>query len=236
MTEILLDTPPCRVRVLRNKRARRFTLRLDPGGDGAILTVPQTARDRAWRDFLHQHTDWLARALARQPDRVCVTDGAEVPIGGVPHRIELCQGRRRAAVQEEGRLILTGSGAEGPRVAAFLRLRARDLIEPAVRAYARRVGRRVERIALRDTRSRWGSCSTTGTLSFSWRLAMAPDAVLDYVAAHEAAHLAEMNHSPRYWKIVNDLVPGWQAHRDWLKSHGRVLHLYDFSSSDAGRT
>lgn len=233
MTEILLDDPPCRVVVIRNKRARRFTLRLDPGGNGAILTVPATARERAWRDFLNQHAGWLSRALARQPDRVTVAHGAEVPIGGVAHRVELHDGPRRAAVQAERRLILAGKGAEGPRVAAFLRLRARDLIEPAARAYARRVGKRIERISLRDTRSRWGSCSTTGTLSFSWRLAMAPDPVLDYVAAHEAAHLVEMNHSSRYWTIVDGLVPDWKAHREWLKAHGRALHLYDFNGGDA---
>ena len=229
MTEVRLDDPPCTVQVLRNKRARRFTLRLDPGGNGAILTIPVTARETAWRGFLDQHTGWLRKALARQPDRVAVTDGAEVPVGGVLHRVDVVEGPRRAARQDGGRLILSGAGAEGTRIAAFLRLRARDLIEPAARAYARRVGRRVERIALRDTRSRWGSCSTTGTLSFSWRLAMAPDAVLDYVAAHEAAHLVEMNHSPRYWRVVDGLVPDWKTHRDWLKTHGRGLHVFDFA-------
>ena len=228
MTEITLIDPPCRVTVLRNKRARRFILRLDPGGDGAILTVPAAARERAWRDFLDQHTGWLKRALSRQPARVAVAHGAEVPIGGVPHKIELREGRRRAPYVEDAQLILTGKGAEGPRVSSFLRLRARDLIEPAARTYARRVGRRIERISLRDTRSRWGSCSSSGTLSFSWRLAMAPDPVLDYVAAHEAAHLVEMNHSAKFWKVVGDLMPGWQDHRDWLKANGRSLHCYDF--------
>lgn len=235
MTEFLLNDPPCRVTVLRNKRARRFTLRLDPAGNGAILTVPPAARERACRDFLDQHAGWLAGALARQPERVVVAPGADVPIGGVAHRIELRDGPRRAPFLETGRLVLAGRGAEGPRVAAFLRLRARDLVEPAARAYARRVGRRIGRISLRDTRSRWGSCSTAGTLSFSWRLAMAPDAVLDYVAAHEAAHLVEMNHSPRYWAIVDSLVPGWKAQRDWLKARGRELHLFDFSGGDTAR-
>ncbi len=229
MTQIDLTDPPCRVTVLRNKRARRFTLRLDPGGGGAFLTVPDAAKQRDWHAFLNQHTGWLARALAKQPSRVVIADGAMVPIGGTEHKIELRDGRRRAPFVESNRLILTGKGAEGPRVAAFLRLRARDLIEPAVRLYARRVGRRVERISLRDTRSRWGSCSSTGTLSFSWRLAMAPDPVLDYVAAHEAAHLVEMNHSDRYWAVVDRLLPGWSEHRDWLKSHGRGLHRFDFA-------
>ncbi len=230
MTEILLARPPCRVNVLRNKRAKRFTLRLDPGGDGAILTVPANARERDFRDFLARHTVWLEKALAGQLARIMIADGVELPISGAACRIAVQDGKRRAPQLSGGELVLTGSGAEGPRVAAFLKLRARDLLEPAARLYARKVGRRVERIALRDTRSRWGSCSSTGTLSFSWRLAMAPDAVADYVAAHEAAHLVEMNHSPRFWRVVTDLVPDWQVHRDWLKAHGRALHRYDFSA------
>ena len=100
------------------------------------------------------------------------------------------------------------------------------LIEPAARAYARRVGRRVERIALRDTRSRWGSCSTTGTLSFSWRLAMAPDAVLDYVAAHEVAHLRHMNHGAEFWELVETLDPDFRRSEDWLKREGLSLRRY----------
>ena len=230
MTELRLDDPPCRVTVLRNRRARRFILRIDPGGDGAILTVPHGAPEPAYRDFLAKHSGWLRKALARQPSRIVVSDGIELPVGGEPVQVEVRDGRRRPPALESGRLVLIGTGAEGPRVAAWLKLRARDLIEPAARHYARRVGRRIERISLRDTRSRWGSCSTTGTLSFSWRLAMAPPEVLDYVAAHEAAHLAEMNHSPRYWKIVGQLVPDWRDRRDWLRTHGRSLHRYDFSA------
>lgn len=230
MTEILLADPPCRVVVQKNARARRFILRLDPGGDGAILTVPARVPEHEWRSFLQRHTGWLANAMARRPARVTVGHGTELPVGGAQVRIEVLDGRRRAARLDGGQLLLQGSGSEGPRVAAWLKLRARDLIEPAARMHARRVGRQIERISLRDTRSRWGSCSTTGTLSFSWRLAMAPDAVADYVAAHEAAHLVEMNHSPRFWRIVGDLVPDWKVHRDWLKAHGRALHRFDFSA------
>ena len=229
MTEILLADPPCRVTVQTNSRARRLILRLDPGGNGAILTIPPKVPEPEYRGFLARHSDWLRRALARQPARIAVANGIEIPVSGAGLRIEVEFGRRSAPRIDGKRLVLPGAGAVGTRVAAFLKLRARDRIEPAARLYARKVGRRAERIALRDTRSRWGSCSTTGTLSFSWRLAMAPDAVADYVAAHEAAHLVEMNHSPRFWRIVADLVPDWKTHRDWLKANGRGLHCYDFT-------
>ncbi|MEM1161801.1 MAG: SprT family zinc-dependent metalloprotease [Pseudomonadota bacterium] len=229
MSTIDLKDPPCRVTLIRNKRARRFTLRLDPGGDGAILTQPPGVPEAESRAFLVRQADWLRKALDKQGPKVIVRAGARVLVDGNYLRIVERAGPRRPPVIEGSDLVLQGAGAEGPRVATWLKLRARDAVQPAARGYARRLGRRIERISLRDTRSRWGSCSSTGTLSFSWRLAMAPPAVLDYVAAHEAAHLVEMNHSARFWDLCEKLCPGWKTHRDWLKTHGRSLHRYDFS-------
>ena len=126
--------------------------------------------------------------------------------------------------------MISGSGPIGPRVAALLKVRARDRLQPAARAYARKLGRRINAISLRDTTSRWGSCSSRGNLSFSWRLAMAPVEVQDYVAAHEAAHLVEMNHSDRYWATLAGIMPEYELHRCWLKREGRGLHAYRFEA------
>lgn len=211
-----------------NARARRLILRLDPQGDGAILTIPPGVAERDWRRFLDRNTDWLERALSRRPARQVIGAGSVLPIGGRDVTV-IAEDTRRGPPRLEGdSLILPGQGPAGPRVAAFLKFRARDVMEPATRLYARRVGRRVASITLRDNRSRWGSCSTTGAISLSWRLAMAPDSVAVYVAAHEAAHLVEMNHSPRYWGLLGQIMPGWETERDWLKRHGRALHRYDF--------
>jgi predicted metal-dependent hydrolase len=229
MSRIELDDPPCRVRLVRNTRARRFTLRLESAGAGAVLTVPPDVPDAESRRFLARHAGWLRSALARQPEEVVVGPGAELPVSGRPVMVELRRGPRRPPVMEDGTLVLHGAGAEGARIAAWLRLRARDALMPAVRGHARRLGRQIGAIALRDTRSRWGSCSSAGTISFSWRLAMAPPEVLDYVAAHEAAHLVEMNHSHRYWAVLAGLVPDYARHRAWLKSEGRRLHAYRFA-------
>jgi predicted metal-dependent hydrolase len=228
MMRIDLDDPPCRVRLVRNTRARRFTLRLESAGAGAVLTVPPGVPDAESRRFLARHAGWLRNALARQPDEVIVSPGAELPVAGRPVVVELRKGPRRPPVLDGRALVLHGAGAEGARIAAWLRLRARDALMPAVRGHARRLGRQIGSIALRDTRSRWGSCSSTGTISFSWRLAMAPPEVLDYVAAHEAAHLVEMNHSDRYWTVLAGLVPDYARHRAWLKREGRGLHAYRF--------
>ncbi|MEL6280973.1 MAG: M48 family metallopeptidase, partial [Pseudomonadota bacterium] len=112
------------------------------------------------------------------------------------------------------------------RVAAWLKEEARAWLLARAGVHAAQLGARFERIAIRDTTSRWGSCSASGALSFSWRLILAPDAVSDYVAAHEVAHLREMNHSARFWALVERLRPDWRAQRDWLRAHGADLHRY----------
>ena len=225
---IVLDDPPCKVRLKSNPRSRNFNLRLDPSGI-AVLSHPPWVPEQETRAFLQRHAGWLRRALARQPRVIALAEGTELPVDGIPRTVELRPGPRRAPLLEDRRVILQGKGALGPRLSQWLKLRARDRLEPAVRHYAALLDKSVERIALRDTRSRWGSCSTSGTISFSWRLAMAPPEVQDYVAAHEAAHIVEMNHSPAYWAVVERLMPGWKPHRDWLKREGRKLHAYQFN-------
>ncbi|MEM0989646.1 MAG: SprT family zinc-dependent metalloprotease [Pseudomonadota bacterium] len=228
MTEIELLDPPCTVQVRTRATARRFTLRLSPSGDGAVLTQPPGVAASDTQAFLTEHAGWLRRALERQPEVVTVRHGARLPVDGTAYIVDVQDGPRRAPMLEDHRLVLRGAGNEGRRIAQWLKLRARDRLAPAVKHYAAQLDRHVARVALRDTRSRWGSCSTTGTVSFSWRLAMAPVDVQEYVAAHEAAHLVEMNHSPRYWAVVARLMPDWKPRRDWLRRHGRELHLYRF--------
>jgi predicted metal-dependent hydrolase len=231
---IALDDPDIPVRLRVTARARRFTLRLDPSGDGAVLTLPPGVPMAEARMFLMRQSDWLIRALERQPGRVVVGPGTRLPVAGVEVEIRTVDGPRRVPRLEDGRLILSGAGLRGfqvgPRVTAFLKTRARDALAPAARRYAGLLGRQATAIALRDTRSRWGSCSSSGRLSFSWRLAMAPPEVLDYVAAHEAAHLVEMNHGPRYWAALQRIMPDYQRHRAWLKSEGRKLHGFRFEA------
>ena len=228
METIELDEPPCKVRLSRNPRARRFTLRLTPSGDGAILTVPPGVPEAECRGFLDRHGSWLARALSRQPETVTVGPGVSLPIDGEPTLVQRQAGGRRAVRLQDGVLIVPERGAPGPKISAWLKEHARARLGAAARHYAERLGAEVTGIALRDTVSRWGSCSNRGTLSFSWRLGMAPVEVQDYVAAHEAAHLIEMNHSPRFWALVDRLMPDWKTHRNWLRREGRGLHAYRF--------
>ena len=155
--------------------------------------------------------------------------GAALPVAGealivAPAAVRMCR-------IDEGRLLVPQTRPAGPAVAGWLRERARAALAEACDRHAAALpagSRRLTAMALRDTRSRWGSCTAQGRLMFSWRLAMAPPVVLDYVAAHEVAHLAHLDHSPAFWAMVARLHPGWQARRDWLRRHGPALQAWVF--------
>jgi len=158
--------------------------------------------------------------------------GDAVPVEGQTLIVALGTGRSVRPMGDS--LLVPGDAAQaGARVQAWLRVLARDRLAAACDRYAAALGRPYTRLTLRDTRSRWGSCAHDGALMFSWRLIMAPPAVLDYVAAHEVAHLAEMNHSPAFWAVVERLHPGWKMRRNWLHTQGQSLHSYRFSTGSA---
>ncbi|MEO1346883.1 MAG: SprT family zinc-dependent metalloprotease, partial [Pseudomonadota bacterium] len=150
-------------------------------------------------------------------------------LGG--QEVTLAQGDGRSVRLEGAMLLVPGpQDAMGRRVAGYLKARARDVLAGASDHYAARLGRPYTGLSLRDTRSRWGSCSSSGRLMYSWRLVMAPEDVSTYVAAHEVAHLAEMNHSPAFWSIVADLCPDYETQRLWLRHEGTSLHRYRFGN------
>jgi predicted metal-dependent hydrolase len=187
---------------------------------------------REAQKFAERNAGWIAARLARIPQPVLFADGATVPLRGVEHRI-VHRPRARGAVwieaAEDGAPLLCVAGGAAHvarRIEDFLRREARrDLLE-ASRRHAAILGVSVVRVGVRDTASRWGSCSQDRTLSYSWRLVLAPPFVLDYLAAHEVAHCRELNHSPRFWKIVDELMPERRRAEAWLKSHGNSLYCY----------
>ena len=230
---IHLDDPETPVRLSRSARARRITLSVPRNGEPPRVTAPRGASASEIRMFLMRQADWLRDALARRPDVIAVAGGARLPVDGRMLTVECVAGARRPPRVEGDALILTGAGAPGPRVAAWLKERARSALSPIAHEAAAAMGATPGAIRLRDTKGRWGSCTSRGDLSFSWRLAMAPAKVQDYVAVHEAAHLKEMNHGPRFWAHVERLRPDWRQSRDWLKREGGALHLYRFDGGSA---
>lgn len=216
------------VKVVRNPRARRYTLRLPQSG-GPVLTLPWRGSIREAEAFLNRQRGWLERRLNSRPALNAVTAGSYVPIRGVPHRVVHVAGARtltRASV-EDGQAVLAVGGEAAHlarRVGDFLKREARKDLEAAVAIHGGKLGVRAAAISLRDTRSRWGSCSIRRSLSFSWRLIMAPPEVLSSLAAHEVAHMREMNHGPRFWRLVEELDPDWEKADKWLKRNGPGLH------------
>ena len=208
---------PVRVRVSR--RARRLALKIDAIGDAVELVLPpRTSVPRAL-NFLKSNRDWLETRLAALPPRLVFEDGEKVPVLGALHRIRhVARASDRGPVWIEGREIrVTGEERHiARRVRDFLKEKAREEFGRRARRLALQLDRKVHRITVRDTTTRWGSCSANGNLAFSWRLIMAPEAVLHYVVAHEVAHLVEMNHGPRFWKLVDRLVANVERQRDWL--------------------
>lgn len=215
------------VLVRRNPRARRIILRLDADGIGAVVTIPARAAIDDGLDLVRRQADWLLARLDGAPVRIPFADGAVVPYLGGDHIIRHASGRRRPVVREGAEIVVAG-GTEhlARRVGDWFRAEAKREIAARVDAKAAALGVTRGRITVRDTRTRWGSCAADGGLSFSWRLVMAPDHVLDYVAAHEVAHLRHHNHGPAFWDAVAALTPHTEAAKAWLASAGARLHLY----------
>lgn len=223
VTHIDLDGVRTAVSIRTSKRARSFRLSLPAGGP--LLTLPEQAR---WADaeaFLHRHRHWLAARLPRAARAQRLGTGIDLPLRGVDHRV-VASGLLRGRVEiADGAMIrVPGDLAHQPRrLYDWLRAEALDDLKARSDFHATRLGVQVKQVRLRSQSSRWGSCSSTGNINYNWRLILAPPFVLDYVAAHEVAHLIEMNHSAAFWSCVTRTLPDMERGRAWLKAHGREL-------------
>jgi predicted metal-dependent hydrolase len=227
--EVDTERGPVAVSLRRDTRARNYTLRVKGAARKPVLTMPTRGSLREARAFLDRHTGWLAREIARLPDVTPIADGAIIPLRGVAHRIRHAPHvRGTVSIVDNGdgpELVVCGGEAHlRRRVIDLLRREARRDLEVAVGRYADLLGVAPTAIRLRDTTSRWGSCSPSGELSFSWRLVLAPPFILDYLAAHEVAHLREMNHSQRFWRLLDSISPDTERARRWLRREGASLH------------
>jgi len=226
---VLPGPPPVEITLRRTARARRFSLRVSQLDGRVTLSLPLRAREAEAMAFAATQEGWLRAALARMPVRAGVGIGSVIPVEG--RLLTLVSAGGRGVRVAADRLEVPGdAAAAGARVGAWLRVLARERLLAASDHYAGQIGRQVTRVTLRDTRSRWGSCTADGALMYSWRLILAPPSVLAYVAAHEVAHLAQMNHSPAFWAVVQGLYPGWQSQRAWLHAQGPGLHGLRFGA------
>lgn len=217
--------PPVPLILRRSGRARRISLRISSLDGRVTLTLPAGLPERAALDFAAEKADWIRSHLEQHPQQVQVGFGTVLPVDGQDRVVEPATGRR--ILLDAGRVTVPGANP-APPLQRYLKELARNRLAEASDFYANRLGRGYSRLTLRDTRSRWGSCTADGALMYSWRLILAPPAVLRYVAAHEVAHLQEMNHSTAFWNVVEQLYGRYQEPRGWLREHGASLHRYRF--------
>ena len=230
-----VDGIPAPVELRRHPTARRLTLRVSHSARAVVLTIPRYTDVREADRFLAKSLDWVRQRLEGVPDAVPFVHGARIPLRGTMSEVVFA-GRRpgRAVVEatvdgpdEPARLVVSGAPEHAPRrLRDWLTSEAKRDLEHHVYVHCRRLNLAARRIAVRDQKSRWGSCTSDGVLSFSWRLVLAPPLVLDYVAAHEVAHLAEMNHGPRFWRLVKETMPRMDEAKRWLRMNGMGLYRY----------
>lgn len=209
-----------------NRRARRISLRVNARGEAVLVLPDEKLRAEGLR-FAAQKRGWIEKHQAQQPDRVPFAVGSTIPVRGMPHRICHDPGACDPVAVSEGTITVSGWPGSADRwVQAWLKRQASADFQSAVADYSHGLGLPAPPITLRDPKTRWGSCSSRKTLSLSWRLILAPPDVLNYVAAHEVCHLLEMNHSARFWALVEKISPAYRRQEAWLKQHGRGLHRY----------
>jgi predicted metal-dependent hydrolase len=228
MQIFLSDYPTIVATLRRSRQAKRLSLRISSLDGRITITGPHFVPESTFQDFLDSKAEWIL-SNHKHIERIIVVDGVSVPVLGKPHGIRTTN-MHKISVVDDQILVPRRSSSIGAQVKGFLKSLACDHLAQASDHYAQRLGHSYQGLRLRDTRSRWGSCSSDGHLMYSWRLVMAPRDVLNYVAAHEVAHLVEMNHSKSFWSVVHDIYGDYEQPRDWLRTLGNQLHRYDFNS------
>ncbi|MFV0297911.1 MAG: M48 family metallopeptidase [Hyphomicrobiaceae bacterium] len=230
-----VDGIPAPVEIRRHPTARRLTLRVSHSARTVQLTIPRYTDFREADRFLASNRDWVIERLEGVPEPVPFADGAIIPLRGIEHVVHFAgrsTGRGVVSIETptDGKrpvLAVTGDREHAPRrLRDWLMAEARRDLDARCWHHAETLGLKARRITVRDQKTRWGSCSSDGQLSFSWRLILAPPFVLDYVAAHEVAHLAEMNHGPKFWTLVKTAMPRLEEAKLWLRTKGVDLYRY----------
>lgn len=230
MDILTLPGPPeLEIGLRQTRSARRMSLRISSLDGRITLTIPRHVARRQALEFLHQREGWMREVLSQQKSAIYPAAGQTWTIAGAPYRLLPAQEGQRRVQWGEGTLRLPGPPQQlAPRLKAALRVRATEELRSLSDEFAQRLGRPYHALSLRDPRSRWGSCSAQGRLMYSWRLVLAPVPVMRYVAAHEVAHLEQLNHSNAFWRVVENLYGDTLPPRQWLHDHGADLHRYRF--------
>ena len=218
------------VEVRRSERAKKLALRLDTKKRAFTLVVPKRISMRQAYDFAIEHEEWMEKKLAELPAEIPLANGTIVPIFGTPHEIKVSYNSeaRRTDIKAEGGVLFVRTNKEDPsgRIIRFLKAMAKDELTILSQDKAAKIGKTIQSVSVRDTKTRWGSCSADGNLSFSWRLIFAPYDSFDYVVAHEVAHLEHLNHGKDFWKLCDQLSENYKDGHSWMKKNSYELMRY----------
>ena len=214
------------LKIRRHPRARHLILRIDDAGEGAVITMPMRATVREALKMAKDKSDWIMNGLSACPKRKQFMDGAIIPFRGTDYVIR--NPSNAMGVNIIGGEIIVGGKPEhlARRLRDWLVKNARTEINSLVVEKTKLIDKKAGRITLRDTRTRWGSCGPTGNLNFSWRLILAPSYVLDYLVAHEVAHLVHHNHSNNFWQLAEKIAADMKSAHSWLDVNGKTLHSF----------
>jgi predicted metal-dependent hydrolase len=227
--ELLIDDVIYLVHLRPMARARRMVMRLSRDGKSFTMSVPLRQSRKRAIEFVEASQGWMKKALAKSGPAQDFADGVIFPLRGQDVTIKATGRARGVVIFDEDTSTLHVPGTPQHlqrRLVDWLKAQAGHDLSIASSRYASAMQARFKKIVVRDQKSRWGSCTSDGTLSYSWRLILAPTFVLDYVAAHEVAHLREMNHGPKFWRLVLTHCPESRAAKQWIKKNGQSLHRF----------
>ena len=212
------------VKLRKSPLAKRVSIRIRQGN--VTLVVPKRASMSRAVKFLNSKEEWVRTTLQKQPQKIALSIGSEIPVLGTLHKVEYAGMCGKSGVVD-GKIIICGDEKlAAKKIKKVLSEFVKAEITEAANQKSAQINKKFSKISIRETSSRWGSCARSGNLSFSWRIVFAPREVMEYLVSHEVAHLAEMNHSKRFWAVVESLCPRYKILRAWLAKNGSKLHLY----------
>ncbi|MBR5599500.1 MAG: M48 family metallopeptidase [Alphaproteobacteria bacterium] len=216
------------MRVVYSKRSRKLTLRIDKKDRVAVLTIPKYCSRKKAVSFVESHQDWVLDNLRKIPELKSFQENDVISLFGKNYQIVHTEIRGCTKLDKKNKILYVSGGKE------FLHRRVKDFIKKiALEEFTKRseqvaemIGKTVHNVCIKDTKSRWASCSTLNNINYSWRLALAPEYVIRYIVAHEVSHLKHQDHSAYFWALVEYLEKDASKGRDWLTENGHLLYMY----------
>lgn len=215
------------IKVVPSRSGRKLTLKIDEKERRPVLSVPRFCSRKYAIEFVNEHTEWIVKALAKLPEIKYFAANESFSLLGQEVKLEHHPEARRGVWLEDNKLCVSGDAAFiHRRVRDYIKKRAGEEFYTRSKELADRLGCELNGVSIKDTSSRWGSCSSLKHINYSWRIALAPDFVIEYLMAHEVSHLKHPDHSDEFWACVATLCPEWSRGRIWLKRYGKTLYVY----------